>query len=223
MGRDYQTGQHARAFQREIRKVVRLDYLLYLPGDYADADEPWPLTLFLHGAGERGDDLDLVAKHGPPRLIREGREFPFIVASPQCPADLWWPAELEALSALLDELVMDLNVDRDRVYLTGLSMGGFGTWALAFRQPGRFAALVPICGGGDPLRARRIADVPVWTFHGARDPVVPVEKSQEMIEALKAAGAEPRFTVYPDAEHDSWTATYANAELYDWLLAQRRP
>jgi predicted peptidase len=222
MSGDYEIGQHARTFEREVRKVVRLDYLLYLPAEYSDDGEPWPLMLFLHGAGERGSDLDLVAKHGPPKLIREGREFPCIVVSPQCPTDQWWAGEVDALSALLDELTADLNVDADRVYLTGLSMGGFGTWALAIREPDRFAALVPVCGGGDRFRASQISHTPAWVFHGAKDPVVPLEKSEEMVNALKAGGGEPRFTVYPEAEHDSWTETYENDELYEWLLAQSK-
>ena len=221
-GEPVQTGQHAQSFETQILKTVRINYLLYLPSEYGKAEREWPLVVFLHGAGERGDDLELVAVHGPPKLVAEGREFPFIIVSPQCPKDAWWPGELDALKALLDDVVGTYSVDEDRVYLTGLSMGGFGTWAWAIEEPDRFAALVPVCGRGDPEKVARIAHVPAWVFHGAKDQTVPLEASQEMVDALKAAGAEPKFTVYPEAGHDSWTATYENQELYDWLLGQRR-
>ena len=124
--------------------------------------ESWPLLLFLHGAGERGDNLDLVKKHGPPKLIDGGKQFPFIVLSAQCPNGQWW--EPFTLTALLDEIVEKYTVDQDRIFLTGLSMGGFGTWSLASRTPNRFAAIVPICGGGDPFQVKQIAHVPAWVF-----------------------------------------------------------
>jgi predicted peptidase len=198
---------------------VTIDYLLYLPKDY-EQKSSWPLMLFLHGAGERGNDLDLVKKHGPPKLIAAGKEFPFIVASPQCGKDRWWePLEL---AALLDDLVEKYKVDKDRIYLTGLSMGGFGTWSLAAYQPDRFAAIVPICGGGEAMSAKRIAHIPAWVFHGGKDPAVPLDRSQKMVDALKKTGSAVKFTIYPDAGHDSWSERYANPELYQWLLEQKR-
>ncbi|MCU0915511.1 MAG: prolyl oligopeptidase family serine peptidase [Planctomycetes bacterium] len=210
-------------FQKEITKNVSLKYLLYLPKGYGEKkDQKWPLLLFLHGAGERGDDVNLVKKHGPPKLIDQGREFPFLVVSPQCPANSWWPEQVEALAALLDEVQSKYAVDADRVYLTGLSMGGFGTWALACRQPERFAAIVPICGGGDRYRVSRVKNVPTWVFHGAKDLTVPLQASTDMVEALKKAGGNVQFTVYPEAQHDSWTETYNNPKLYEWLLSHRR-
>ena len=196
-----------------------MDYLLYLPPNY-EAKEKWPLMLFLHGSGERGNNLDLVKKHGPPKLIGAGKGFPFIVISPQCPKDRHWePLEL---TVLLDDVISKLKVDTDRIYLTGLSMGGFGTWQLAAYAPDRFAAIVPICGGGDTMWAKRIAHLPAWVFHGAKDPGVPLKRSQDMVDALKKAGDNVNFTVYPDAGHDSWTATYDNPKLYEWLLEQKR-
>ncbi len=198
---------------------VQLKYLLHLPKDY-DQKDSWPLLLFLHGIGERGDNLDLVKMHGPPKLIAAGKEFPFIVVSPQCPSDRWWKSD--DLSALLDEIVEKYKVDRDRICVTGLSMGGFGTWSLVAFSPDRFAAFVPICGGGDPKTAARLAHVPIWVFHGAKDPVVPVKRSEEMVAALKEAGGNVKFTVYPEAGHDSWTEAYNNPELYDWLFQQKR-
>ena len=198
---------------------VKLDYLLYLPKDY-DQKDSWPLMLFLHGAGERGDNLDLVKVHGPPKLIEEGKSFPFIVVSPQCPRGHWWqPFEL---AALLDEIEQNYKVDPDRIYVTGLSMGGFGTWSLMAYQPKRFAAVAPICGGGDPIFIRLIGAVPAWVFHGGKDGVVPIKRSEEMVEAMKKANVEVKFTVYPEAGHNAWTETYANPELYEWLLKHKR-
>jgi predicted peptidase len=114
------------------------------------------------------------------------------------------------------------RIDKDRVYLTGLSMGGYGTWALAAAHPEKFAAIAPICGGGNPAEAAKLARLPIWVFHGAKDPTVPIERSKEMVEAIKAAGGDAKFTIYPEAGHDSWTETYNNPELYQWLLAQKR-
>jgi predicted peptidase len=209
--------QQPQKFERVIK--VTMDYLLYLPKDYAQKDS-WPVLLFLHGAGERGSNLDRVKLHGPPKLIAAGKEFPFIVVSPQCPSDHWWKPE--ELSVLLDEIVEKYKVDKDRIYVTGLSMGGFGTWALAASTPQRFAALVPICGGGDPNTVRRFARIPIWAFHGAKDPVVPLSASEKMVDAVKQAGGNVKFTVYPEAGHDSWTEAYNDPELFKWLLEPKR-
>lgn len=205
--------------QLNARVQVRLGYLLYLPRDY-DKEKSWPLMLFLHGAGERGDDLELVKKHGPPKLIAAGKDFPFIVVSPQCPKGRWW--EPMELVALLDEISGKYKVDPDRIYVTGLSMGGFGSWRLAAYAPERLAAIAPICGGGETYWTKEFAHLPVWAFHGAKDTGVPLERSQAMVDALKRSGGEPKFTIYPDAGHDSWSAAYDDPELYKWLLAQKR-
>ena len=202
-------------------RPARIRYLLYLPKDYdVDQARRWPLVLFLHGAGERGDDLRMVAQHGIARVVEERDDLPFIAVSPQCPPEERWDPTL--LGALLDEIERDYRVDLTRIYVTGLSMGGAGTWALAIASPDRFAAIVPICGRGDPSRVSVIKHLPVWVFHGAKDDVVPLQRSEEMVEALRACGGNVRFTVYPDAWHDSWTETYANPELYTWLLSHTR-
>jgi predicted peptidase len=209
--------QTAGKLDRNVKMTLK--YLLYLPADYAKQPQ-WPLMLFLHGAGERGDDLNLVKKHGPPKLVAAGRQFPFIIVSPQCPKGRWWqPMEL---AALLDEIVEKYKVNKDRIYVTGLSMGGFGTWSLAAYQPKRFAAIVPVCGGGEPIVAEAYAHLPVWVFHGAKDSVVPLERSEKMVRSLKRHGGNVKFTVYPEAGHDSWSETYANPKLYEWLLEQKR-
>jgi len=213
-------GQRPLTMKRKITKTVACDYLLALPEGYPKAQKKWPLMLFLHGAGERGDSLDLVKKHGPPKLADQGKKLPFIVVSPQCPANEWW--SVEVLDALLNEVVSGYKVDEGRITVTGLSMGGYGTWNLAIAFPGRFAAIAPICGGGNPLDACKLKNVPVWVFHGAKDPVVPLKSSQDMVNALKACGGNVQFTVYPEADHDSWTATYDNPEFWDWMLKQKR-
>ncbi len=214
--------ESSRLIARRSSGADGLPYLLFVPRQAVAAERTTPpYLLFLHGAGERGHDLALVRQHGPPRLIGEGMELPFVVVAPQCPPDQRWSTQ--ALLALLDETTHEQRVDPDRVFVTGISMGGFATWALAIAAPERFAAIVPICGGGDPRAVCRIGRLPVWAFHGARDDVVPLARSQEMVEALRGCGGDVRFTVYPEAGHDSWTPTYANPELFDWLLAQRRP
>ncbi len=126
------------------------------------------------------------------------------------------------LLPLLDEIVAKYRIDQDRIYLTGLSMGGFGAWALTAYAPDRFAAIVPICGGGEALSARRLTHLPVWVFHGAKDPIVPLKRSEEMVDALTKLKGDVKLTIYPEAGHDSWTAAYENPELYDWLLQQKR-
>jgi predicted peptidase len=205
------------SFERKITRTVGYRYLFYLPQGYSP-QIPIPLLLFLHGAGERGHELNLVRKHGPPKLIDRGKSFPCIVVSPQCPANRWWDAE--NLNSLLDEIVSDYAVDINRIYVTGLSMGGFGTWTLGVTHPDRFAALAPICGWGEPFAAFRLKDMPIWAFHGAKDPIVPLTKGQEMINAVERAGGSPKFTIYPEADHDSWTETYDNPEFYRWLFEQ---
>ncbi|MEZ6055816.1 MAG: prolyl oligopeptidase family serine peptidase [Planctomycetaceae bacterium] len=210
--------QVAAQLQGDVK--VELQYLLYLPEDY-EKQEKWPLLVFLHGSGERGDDLDKVAVHGPPKLIKGGKQFPFIVVSPQCPAQQRWQAL--SLEKLIDDVSKTYKVDTDRIYITGLSMGGFGTWGLAAHAPQKFAAIVPICGGGETYWAKEIAHIPCWVFHGEKDGAVPFKRSQDMVDALKKAGGEPKFTAYPEAGHDSWTESYNNPALYEWLLEQKRP
>jgi predicted peptidase len=213
--------QQPHSFTKEIRKTVSLNYLLYLPKEYEqDKGKKWPLILFLHGSGERGSDIEKVKSYGPPGLVSEGKDMPFIIVSPQAPERTSW--DPDALTALLDEVEKQYAVDTDRIYVTGVSMGGSGTWRLAAAHPERFAAIAPICGTGDPSAAPRLAHLPVWVFHGAKDDQVPLQASQEMVDALKEAGNEARFTVYPEAGHDSWTQTYNNSAIFDWLLAQRR-
>jgi predicted peptidase len=209
---------------------VEINYLLFLPKDYdAKAQKVWPLVLFLHGSGERGTNVWKVATHGPPKNVTSEPDFPFIVVSPQCPEGRIWSND--QLLPLLQEIMRTHKVDKSRVYLTGLSMGGYGTWSLGLTYPELFAAIVPICGGGDfisPFLSSRekpeaLRSLGIWAFHGAKDPVVPLAESERMVELSKKLGVrEAKLTVYPEAGHDAWTETYKNPELYEWLLEHKR-
>jgi predicted peptidase len=224
------TMQKPQQFKRKITRTVSADYLLFLPKGYnPKATQRWPLMLFLHGAGERGSDLKKVTVHGPPKIVKNKPEFPFILVSPQCPDGETWSDEV--LLGLLDDVIKKHKVDTNRVYLTGLSMGGYGTWSLGLKYPERFAAIAPVCGGGETIKvllasrknAAALKSLGVWAFHGAKDPVVKLEESERMVAALKKAGVkEVELTVYPEAQHDSWTETYANEKLYEWFLKHER-
>jgi predicted peptidase len=207
----------------EVKKGTFLEsrFLLYLPEGFRKKDDrKWPLLLFLHGSGESGDMIVFVKKHGPPMLIDQGKKFPFIVVSPQCPEDERWSAEV--LDMLLNVMVEEYQADPECIMVTGLSMGGTGTWDLAIAYPDRFAAIVPVCGRVDPANAPKIKDLPIWVFHGAQDDIVPSEISINMVNALKALGSTVKFTLYPGANHDSWTAAYNDPELWKWMLEQCR-
>jgi len=213
-------------YEKQVTKTIKLNYLLHLPRDYdADTDKRWPLIFFLHGRGERGDDLELIKKHGIPRVTAEREDFPFIAVSPQCPITSWWPVDTSALNGLLDEIVLRHRVDTHRLYLTGISMGGYGVWRLALDYPERFAAFAPICGPS-VLNLDNIGllkSVPMWVFHGAKDSVVPIGHSERMVGALKEIQADNlQYTIYPDGEHNVWTETYNNPALYEWLLEHKR-
>ncbi len=222
-----QTSHH---FTRTIELKQTLDYLQFLPRDYdAKRAGGWPLILFLHGAGERGSDVSKVKVHGPPKRVESNPDFPFVLISPLCPPGKTW--NVSELNGLLDKVLVELNIDQNRVYLTGLSMGGYGTWELGIAHPERFAAIAPICGGGERLpillatgsRREDLQTLPVWAFHGGKDSVVPVEESTRMVEALNHIGAEDvKLTIHPNAGHDSWTQTYDDPAFYRWLQQHRR-
>jgi predicted peptidase len=212
--------QTEQSFTANVTQTVGLNHWLYLPPDY-ETQNVWPLIIFLHGYGERGSDLELVNKHGLPKRIAARDEFPFIIASPQCPITSHWPEQVTELNALLDHLIASYNVDTTRVYLTGLSMGGYGTWFFASRYPERFAAIAPICGGGGWWMTNALKTIPAWVFHGDADPTVPLHESEIMVERIRNAGGDVMFTVYPGVAHDSWTETYNNPKLYEWFLSHQ--
>jgi predicted peptidase len=217
----------------------KLPYRLLKPKGY-DASRKYPLVIFLHGAGERGDDNAKQLVHGMNDFAADEImvKYPAFVFAPQCPAeqkwaDVDWSAKsntlpekpspsLAATLQAVEALRMEFSIDEKRIYITGLSMGGYGTWDAISRRPELFAAAVPICGGGDPELAKQMQVVAIWAFHGDNDEAVPVHRSREMVAALKAAGAHPKYTEYPGVGHDSWTQTYRDPALYAWLFAQKK-
>ncbi len=223
-----ETGFLVRSFKSPVTETTR-QYAVYVPERYFQGKEPWPVIVFLHGRGESGDDIELVRKHGPIQEAMSRPDFPFLVVAPQCPRlpfervlSAWREHTPDVLLAL-DEVKAQYRVDSKRIYLTGLSMGGFGAFQLAADHPDLFAAVAPVCGGSEQERVAACRSVPFWIFHGEQDPVVPVSQSTRMAEAMKAQGMSVKLTVYPGVFHDSWTPTYSNPELYAWFLIHRRP
>lgn len=199
--------------------MIPINYLLYLPPDYTE-HSTWPLVVYLHGAGSRGRDLELVRREWLPEQITQGKEYNFILLSPQCPNNSRWSPSL--IAELTEHISSSLSVDRDRVYLTGYSLGGSGTWETASHDPGRFAAIAPLCGGIDVEQAERLKNIPIWAFHGDKDDVVPIKRSQEIVDAVRNCGGHVKFTVYPGAGHGISGTTYQDSQFFEWLLAQRR-
>ncbi|WP_072038950.1 prolyl oligopeptidase family serine peptidase [Flavihumibacter solisilvae] len=212
----------AKAQQTSQKFVRETNYLLSMPQGYAsDTSTRWPLMLFLHGSGESGSDIEKVKVHGPPSLAAKSKQFPFIVVSPQSAVPNGW--DVEMLYQLIQDVKKRYRVDDSRVYLTGLSMGGFGTWSLAMKYPDEFAAIAPVCGGGDTAGIWKLRHIPIWCFHGAKDDVVLPASSIKMVEAARKYNPEVRFTLYPEANHNSWDSAYNSSDsLYDWFLAHRK-
>lgn len=213
-----------------LSREVEMQYLYHLPKEYqAGGKQRWPLMLFLHGAGERGTDVQRVAIHGPMGMVKQGTNFPFIIVAPLCPNGERW--QNDSLLKLLDTVTAKFAVDTNRIYLTGLSMGGYGTWKLGLSHPDKFAAIAPICGGASMIdvilgtwdKKKELEKLPVWAFHGAKDDVVPPIESERVVNSLKKAGVKNiKLTVYPEAKHDSWKEAYADPKFYEWLLKQSR-
>ena len=235
---DHRDRFEARTFKDAAGKT--LPYRLLSPKEVRPG-EKYPLVLFFHGAGECGTDNEKQLVHGMNDFASDEimAKYPAFVVAPQCPegeqwVDTPWTADSHTMKdkpavplkqslELVDKLAKELPVDTNRLYITGLSMGGFGVWDAIQRHPDRFAAAVPICSGGDPAFAEKIKHVPVWAFHGDSDTTVKLKRSREMIDALKKAGGNPKYTEYAKTGHDSWTKTYADPKMYEWLFAQRKP
>ncbi len=218
-------------------KVLR--YRLLVPDEF-DAGKKYPLVVFLHGAGERGEDNEAQLRWAVADLTSPDnrKKYPCFLVAPQCPTNQKWvevdwsapshdqPADPSEPGGLVLKLIGALGkeypIDPRRIYLTGLSMGGYGTWDLLARRPELFAAGVPVCGGGDEKQAAVLARIPIWAFHGARDESVPVRRSRNMVEAIRKAGGQPRYTEYPDVAHASWVPAYKDPELLRWLFAQKK-
>ena len=206
------------AFRLAVRdqSTDHVNYLLYVPPRDAPSSG-WPLILFLHGSEQRGDDPAMLRNLAILSFVDMQGQFPFVAVVPQCPSGQHWSPSV--LKQLLDAIEAALPVDRGRVYLTGFSMGGYGTWQTAAALPGIFAAIAPLCGLSDLPDVPRLAGMPTWVFHGARDQNVPLAESLKMVDALRRAGGKPRLTVYPDFPHDIWSITYRDSRLYLWFLA----
>jgi predicted peptidase len=225
IGSSAQSNKHQYGnYSGSITRVVSSEYLITFPEEYTDESrELFPLLVFLHGSGERGNDTELLKVHGPLKQIDQGKKFPFIILAPQCPLNQDF--DTETVFAVIEDVVNKHKVDRDRIYVTGLSMGGAATWNLAMAYPGYFAAIAPVCGYVNrnfPARAGEIKDLAAWVFHGANDDVVPIHLEAKMVSALREQGSKVKFTIYPTGNHDAWTETYNNEDLYTWLLEQRR-
>lgn len=237
----FATGQGSEAFEKRVFQSEgggSLPYRIHVP-ESASADDVVPLVLFFHGAGERGSDNEAQLKHGMTELLEysESRRKPTVILAPQCPNGKQWvdtpwgdlehsmnknPSEAMALALeLLDSIVEERWIDRKRIYVTGLSMGGFGTWDIIQRRPRFFAAAMPICGGGDVEQAKRLTKLPLWVFHGDSDTVVYTSRSRDMVAAIRSRGGNPIYTEYPDTKHNSWAPTFGDAKIFDWLFSQR--
>jgi len=233
-------GKETKSVMKKSVSGQKLKYLISVPNDKPQKNG-WPVLLFLHGAGERGNDLEKVKVHGPPKLINKFPELKTaIVISPQCPTDGWW--ETATLMNLLKEVIDSFHqeINEQRIYITGLSLGGYGTWHLISRYPKYFAAAAPICGAGDVSKingnfvfngaeefnfskTKELIKLPIWVFHGSKDNVVPQKESEVLVKALKEAGSTSiKFTSYRGLGHDSWTKTYNNPEFYRWLFSHSR-
>jgi predicted peptidase len=213
-------------FHRFVHKTAdgkEAPYHVFVPRNYK-ADKAYPLIVFLHGAGETANEKKLLQVGLPPAVNKKEKSFQFLVMVPMALTKGWQAngPNAERMLAQLKEVKKNYHVDDKRIYLTGLSMGGFGTWSLAAAHPDMWAAIVPICGGGNPQSAGKIKDIPCWCFHGDADTAVKVDGSRNMIKALKEAGGKPRYTEYAGVGHNSWDRAYATAELYDWLLKHHR-
>lgn len=204
-------------------KWLNKKVLVYTPKKYKSKDKH-PLIIFLHGMGERGTNIENIKKHGPPKVCNSMKGFDFIAVSPQCLKDNkgkgWW--NTDDLNKLYDYILKNYKVDKDRIYLTGLSMGGFGSWAWAAANPDRFTAVAPVCGGGNPKQAKKYGKLPIWAFHGDKDTVVAYKKSVDMVNAIKKAKGNAKLTTYPGVGHNSWTKAYNDKELYKWFLSHSK-
>lgn len=203
------------------RRPGEMSYLIYLPQEYSENEtQTWPLLLYLHGSGDRGDELGLVKRSGTPALIERGEHLPLIVVSPQCHENRIWNAS--ALLLLIDSVSDDYRIDRNRVFVTGFGMGSYGTWVLAAKCPDRFAAIVPVGRGADPKIGSRLSKMAVWAFHGALDENIPLSAVQSIVNSVRDAGGNVRLTVFPDRGRDISDVVYLDPNLYLWLLRQRR-
>ncbi|GAB3989958.1 alpha/beta fold hydrolase [Spirosoma daeguense] len=207
--------------QTASKSKEKYNYLLYLPREYAKQQTSYPLVIYLHGSSHKGQDLNKLKGYGLPQLVEKGFEFDFIIASPQCPEGKYWSTD-NWFEPLFDELKSKYRIDPKRVYLTGISMGGYGTWQTAVAYPDKFAAIVPLCGGcDDSTKICQLRKMPVWTFHGVDDPVIPISETEKLVRRLTECGNEVMFTRLEQGGH-AIQYIYEDKRIYDWLLKQHR-
>jgi predicted peptidase len=213
----YKTGQRIQYFQPINVSQKRFGYLLFLPRTYnLQQEKKWPLIIFLHGRGEWGSDVEKVKKNGIPKLIENEKDFPFVVISPQCPENEFWP--FMEIRLLLNQIIKHYRIDTRRIYLTGISWGGAGTWELGIQTPNTFAAIAPVAGWVNPQRVSVLKNIPIWIFHGEKDTIVPPNQDIDSAQVLKGINANVKITIFSNCDHDIWDQTYNNQELYDWFL-----
>ena len=208
-----------KVYKFDNKRIEKFNYNVFFPENFC---EGMPMIVALHGAGERGDDHSKINIHGPARYASEGRRIDAVVVAPQCPAGFTWNMLTVELKELIDFVAGEYKVDPDRISLTGLSMGGFGTWEMGINYPGFFSALAPVCGGGMSWRVREIGNTPVWTFHGDKDDVVPISGTVAMVDRLRAAGGNVKFTLFNGVKHNSWAPAYEDTTVIEWLISQNR-
>ena len=207
-----------RTFKSSNENEKQIDYIIYYPEKHMTINDSLPLLLFLHGAGERGRDIQQIKRHGIPNLISEGREFPFICIAPQCSEDGYWDQEPYILTLIRLIMYVKETHNIDNIVGTGLSMGGFGIIAIAVNDPSLFSAIIPICGGANQLHIKNLRNLPIWLFHGRDDDVIPVENSIAIYKEVGKINQNIKLTIYEGVSHDSWTETYKNDKVYKWLL-----
>jgi predicted peptidase len=209
--------------EKETVSVEKMKYYLYFPKGYEEEkNDKFPLLLFLHGGGESGGELEELKTNGPPKLLAEGKEFPFLILAPQNPhKKKWW--NTRAVMQLLDTIIATNRVDTDRIYLTGLSRGGGAAWELAVQYPDKFAALAVVCGMTPVPYASWInKNMPIWVFHGTEDKSIPISESEDMVKRLEEMGYDVTFTRYEGVGHNAWVKAYTTEELYTWFMKQKR-
>lgn len=200
---------------------LQSESLIYVPPGHDPEKKDGRLLLWLHGASLRGNNVQRLRRYGPPRIAEKRGDFPFVLLSPQCPSGKLWTADSASLMALVDEVIPAYGIDPERVYLTGLSMGGSGAWFLGSQFPNRFGAVVPLCGPTQPLQwADGLRHMPIWCFHGDRDGVVPLRRSRDMVQALNKIGNPPKFTILRGKGHNI-ESVYDNDDVYDWMLSKK--
>ena len=210
--------------QPEDKAKVKYNYLLYLPKNYATSNKAYPVVIYLHGSSQKGNDLSKLKTYGLPQLVDKGRDFDFIIASPQCPGNKYWSTD-NWFDSLYIDLKSKYKIDVDRVYLTGVSMGGYGTYIVGMDHVDKLAALVPLCGGindSDTTRVCTLKDTPIWAFHGTADDIINIKETERVVEGLKECGGNIKFTRLENEGHGIQYLYDTNQEIYTWLLQQRR-